>query len=123
MLDHAPPADHLLIHPQHNIFPGITRVSKLWSTPYFCNITLGSFLLNTYAYFTITHSEKPPEKYQEPTGERYKNTGNIQNSFKICKLAPNDQWPIFGLPHVLNPIPYGLFEGFFVLTHAYEDDT
>ena len=27
------------------------------------------------------------------------------------------------LGELLNPIPYGLFEGFFVLTHAYEDDT
>ena len=44
----------------------------------------------------------PLKNIREPTGERYKNTGKIQNSFKICKLAPNDQWPIFGLPHVLN---------------------
>ena len=27
------------------------------------------------------------------------------------------------IPARLNPIPTGLFEGFFVLTHAYEDDT
>ena len=32
---------------------------------------------------------------------------------EICEVVGND----------FNPIPYGLFEGFFVLTHAYEDDT
>ena len=49
----------------------------------------------------------------------------VYQPFSISKLSRLIIGPKMGCSWLkwLNPIPYGLFEGFFVLTHTYEDDT